>query len=132
MKDAPKQADIIFIQGSSKAAVSEPASDIYQKKLAKILLPSGKYSSKLTCFPNEKLGECHYSGVYETDWHFCSEVLKENGVPETAILKENRATNTYENAFFSRKITDLKNLNIEKAIICCQAFHARRALMTYS
>lgn len=48
-------------------------------------------------------------------------------MPEVA-----RSTNTYENAFFSRDITDSQGLTIKTAMICCQAFHARRVLMTYS
>lgn len=132
VEDSLREADIIFIPGSSKAEPSEKASDIYKAGLAKFILPSGKYSSKLASFPNEKIIKKDYLGVYETDWHFCSEVLKKNGVPEKAILKEILSTNTYENSFFSREVTDLHGMTIKTAIICCQAFHARRTLMTYS
>ena len=58
-------------------------------------------------------------------------MLIKNSVYETAILKEDNAENTYENAINSRKTTDEYNLNIKKAIICCKSFHARRCLMYY-
>jgi len=58
-------------------------------------------------------------------------VLVKNGVPQSAILREDKSAFTKENAFFSRKITDENNLEIKSAIICCKPFHARRCLMYY-
>lgn len=55
----------------------------------------------------------------------------QNGVPEEAILKEDQATYTYENAIYSRQVTDREHLDIKKAILCCKTCHARRALMYY-
>lgn len=126
------KADIIFIPGSSKYQLSELASKLYGQGLAKILLPSGKYSSKNNSFTVENTRDTKYEGVYETDWKFCKHVLIKNGVPENQILKEDESTNTYENALFSKKILDERNIKIKKAILVCQAFHARRVLMTYS
>ena len=51
--------------------------------------------------------------------------------PEKAILKEDQATYTYENAIYSRQVTDREYLDIKKAILCCKTCHARRALMYY-
>mgnify|MGYP002767751786 CR=1 FL=1 len=113
--DEPKPCDLIFIPGSSKYEVSEKASLLYKQRLAKYVLPSGKYAGK-----------------YESDWEFCKEVLFRNDVPLESILVENKSTNTSENAFFSRKVTDDLNIEVKSAILCCQAFHARRALITYS
>ena len=48
-----------------------------------------------------------------------------------AILQEKQATYTYENAIFSRKLTDKLGLDIKKAILVCQAYHARRASLYY-
>lgn len=130
--DDPKPSDIIFIPGSSKYEPSEKASLLYKSGLAKFLLPSGKFSCKLREFPNEKIKNNYYIGNYKSDWQFCREVLLKNNVPSNAILLEDKSTNTYENAFFSRKVTDELNMEIKSAIICCQSFHARRVLMTYT
>ena len=62
---------------------------------------------------------------------FLKDVLMQNGVPEEAILKEDQATYTYENAIYSRQVTDREYLDIKKAILCCKTCHARRALMYY-
>ena len=56
------------------------------------------------------------------------DVLMQNGVPEEAILKEDQATYTYENAIYSRQVTDREYLDIKKAILCCKSCHARRVL----
>lgn len=73
----------------------------------------------------------HYCGTYKTEWDFLKDVLMQNGVPEEAILKEDQATYTYENAIYSRQVTDREYLDIKKAILCCKTCHARRALMYY-
>ena len=52
-------------------------------------------------------------------------------MPERAIWKEDQATFTDENALCSRKVTDAEGLMVKKAILCCQAYHAARALLYY-
>ncbi|MGG5461627.1 YdcF family protein [Clostridium sp. B9] len=132
IEDEPEVSDIIFIPGSSKHEPSEMASYLYNRDFAKYILPSGKFSCKLECFPNEKITNKRYVGTYKSDWEFSYNVLIKNGINKEYILCENNSTNTYENAFYSKKLTDELGLEVKKAIICCQAFHARRVLMTYS
>ena len=55
----------------------------------------------------------------------------QNGVRENDILKEDNATFTWENALYSRKVTDESGISVKKAIICCKSYHARRVLMYY-
>ena len=66
-----------------------------------------------------------------TEWEYLSRILQHSGVPRRAILREDRATYTYENAIYSRAALDAAGIAVKKAILCCQAFHARRALMYY-
>ena len=66
-----------------------------------------------------------------TEWDFLRDVLVKNGVSEDKILEESHATYTYENAIYSRQVTDHAGLKIEKAILCCKSYHARRCLMYY-
>ena len=75
--------------------------------------------------------EALYPGKYHTEWEFLSRVLIENGVPKEAVLKEEKATYTYENAIYSRKVTDKARLEIRQAILCCKPYHARRSLLYY-
>ena len=126
------KADIIFIPGSSKYQLPELAAKLYKQGLSKLVLPAGKYSSKNTEFAIKNVEGTDYEGFYKTEWEFYKEVLIKNGVPYEVILKEEESTHTYENALFSRKVIEENQLEINKAILVCQAFHARRVLMTYS
>lgn len=131
LEDKPEKVDIIFIPGGSYAELAEKAAELWNSGYAPIILPSGKYSSKRGYFPKPSSKAEKYNGKYNTEWEFLKAVLIENGVDEKAILREDKAENTYENAFKSREVTDKLNIRINKAIICCKAFHARRCFMYY-
>ena len=53
-----------------------------------------------------------YPDEYETEWHFLRAVLRKAGVPEEAILREDRSTFTWENALFSRRVTDAAGIRV--------------------
>jgi uncharacterized SAM-binding protein YcdF (DUF218 family) len=131
IEDNPEKADIIFIPGGSYAEVAEKSAELWNNKYAPFILPSGKYNPKRGSFSGLLSKMDIYSGVYATEWEFLKEVLLNNGVDETSVIREMNAENTYENAFNSRNVTDKMNMNIKKAIICCKSFHARRCLMFY-
>lgn len=131
MNDTPEASDIIFIPGTSKSAITEMAAKLYCAGYAKYVLPSGKYSSNVGRFASENIDNPSYAGEYETDFEYCKYILMRNGVPEHAIICEDQATNSMENAEFSLKVLKEKGIEVKKAILCCQAFHARRAFMSY-
>jgi len=131
LADAPQPADIIFIPGNGHAGPSELAAQLYHKGYAPRILPSGRYAIGTSGFCGQKSGTREYVGRFDTEWAFMRHVLMENGVPESAILREDEATYTYQNAIYSRKRTDNEALTIRKAVICCMPVHARRAQMYY-
>ncbi len=131
LENNPEKADIIFIPGGSYAEIAESAAKLWLNDYAPLILPSGKYSVKRGYFPKPLSKLEIYSGTYNTEWDFLKDVLIKNGVDENRILRENNAQFTYENALKSREITDKLNLHINKAIICCKSFHARRCYMYY-
>lgn len=131
VSDKLNSADVILIPGSSKWEISEKAALLYQNQLSHLIVCSGKYSSKLGHFANDRVVGSFYDGVYETDSEFCRHVLTINDVLDKDILCETESTNTYENALFSQNLLEKQGHRISSAIICCQAFHARRVLMTY-
>lgn len=131
LEDKPQKADIIFIPGCAYAELAEHAARLWCSGYSKVILPAGKYSVKRGYFPGPLSKSDKYTGNYKTEWEFLKDVLVQNGIDETAILKEDESENTYENAINSKKITNAHKLNIKKAIICCKTFHARRALMYY-
>ena len=132
MKDEPQKSDVIFIPGTSQSAVSETAARLYCAGYAGYVLPSGMYSGKRGKFAAEKIDKARYAGEYDTDWAYCRHILLANGVPESAILREDRSTHTGENAEFSARVLKELGIKVERAILCCQAFHARRVFMTYA
>lgn len=104
---------------------------MYCAGYAPYVLPSGLYSSSLRRFAVENIDNPRYAGEYAADFEYCKHILMENGVPEIAILREDQATNYMENAMYSARAVKNAGIEVKRAIICCQAFHARRAFMSY-
>ena len=131
VESKPEQADIIFVPGNGYPQMAEQAARLYKEGMAAWLLPSGRYSVINQKFSGVLAKGDIYNGTYETEWEFLRDVLIKNGVPKERILREDMATFTYENAIYSRQVTDREHLDIKKAILCCKSCHARRALMYY-
>lgn len=131
LEDDPKPADILFIPGNGHAEPSEWAAKLYLDGYAPLILPSGRYSITTGAFCGQQTGNHQYEGRFETEWAFMRTVLMENGVPDSAILCEDEATFTYQNAIYSRRRTDQERLTVRRAILCCMPVHARRAKMYY-
>lgn len=127
----PEKSDIIFVPGNGFPEMAEKAAELYREGYAPYILPSGRYSVTLGQFSGVMSKKEVYSGEYATEWEFLKQVLVKNGVPEQAVLKEDQATFTYENAIFSRQVTDKAGICVKKAILCCKTYHARRSLMYY-
>ena len=131
LEDQPQNADVIFIPGNGHAEPSELAAKLYHEGYAPLLLPSGRYAIGSSGFSGQKSGSHLYEGEFETEWAYMRHILLENGVPESAILREDEATYTYQNAINSRRRTDSEGLTIRRALLCCMPVHARRARMYY-
>ena len=132
LEDVPQKADIIMIPGSGYGALADTAAALWHQSFAPLILPSGKYSKLIGHF--EGTFDNHYpvsNPAPENECDYLSALLIDNNVASSAILREPQATYTYENAIFSKQITDTAQLDIHTAILCCQAFHARRCLMYY-
>ncbi len=112
-----EKSDVIFIPGGSHPQLVEKAADLYHQGLAQYILPSGGYNLKLTS--------------YKSEWAFFKETALQYNVPESAILKEDQAGNTFENADFSRSTLIDRGIEVKKAILVCKAYLSRRALLTY-
>ena len=131
LEDSPAPADVIFIPGNGHALPSELAARLYGEGLAPWVLPSGRYAIGTSGFAGQLSGARCYEGHFDTEWAFMRRILLDNGVPEHAILREDEATYTYQNAIFSRRRMDAMKLTVSSGIICCMPVHARRAKMYY-
>ena len=131
LEDAPAPADVIFVPGNSHAEPSELAARLYAQGLAPYVLPSGRYAIGRGEFAGQTSGARSYEGRFETEWAFMRHVLVQNGVSDAAILREDRATFTFQNAIYSRRRTDAEQIAVRRALLCCMPQHARRAKMYY-
>ena len=132
VEDQPEKADVILIPGSRKTEHAIRAAELYRAGYAPWVLPSGRYAMRYGCFrgvPEKYRAE--YPEEYETEWAFLRAVLLKHGVPDSAILREDQATYTWENATYSRDVLAAAGLEVRTAILSCHAFHARRALLYY-
>jgi uncharacterized SAM-binding protein YcdF (DUF218 family) len=132
VEDKPEKADVIFIPGSRKVEHAIRAAELYRAGYAPYVLPSGRFTIARGYFlelPEPLRSED--PGEFETEWHFLKTVLMKHGVPESAILREDQATYTWENAQFSRDVLKAQGIACNTAILACHAFHARRALLYY-
>ena len=128
VSDEPKTVDAIFLPGGSHPEQPEYAAKLYNKGLAKYVIPAGGVSVKRDKWPGVRSKAEIYNGDYKTDCEFFTDVLIKNGVPRTAIYGEDKSGHTRDNAFLSRNVVNDNGLEIKMAIIACKAFHARRCL----
>ncbi|MGI6094179.1 MAG: YdcF family protein [Lachnospiraceae bacterium] len=126
-----QKADIIFVPGNGYPQMAEKAAQLWREGYSPRILPSGRYSICDGAFLGVLDKADRYAGEYGTEWEFLQDVLLKNGVAREAILKEDQAVHTYDNAVCSRKVTDRLHLQIRSAMICCKNYHARRCLMYY-
>ena len=122
LEDEPQKSDVIFLPGSEEGVLAKTAARLYLEGYAPLIVPSGKYA---------KWTGHSMVDQFETESDHFAYLLMEEGVPEQAILKEREATYTYQNAINTRKLLDERGIKVKKALLCCQAYHARRSKLYY-
>lgn len=117
VEQQPSKADIILIPGGSHDQLMVRAIELYKQGYAPLILPSGGVNAKVL--------------EWESEWKHFRDLAVESGVPSEAILKEDQAQHTFDNARLSWKVIRDEGLKIERAILICKTQHSRRALLTY-
>ena len=151
IEDEPEPADVIVVCGSARIEPAKRAGELYHAGFSRRILPTGRYGERYADLREEmrrlaendgldpeqvfgKLAEeaaaASHPGFPESEWAIQRNLLVLDGVPETAILREDRSVNTFENAIFARRVLTEAGIGPKTMILCCQAFHARRAQMT--
>jgi uncharacterized SAM-binding protein YcdF (DUF218 family) len=100
------------IDGSPNRALlrrTRHAASLYKRGLATSIICTGGYTN----------------GHPKSEAQACAEVLIREGVPDTAILRDDVSTNTMENVIEARKVMDARNL--KTAIIVSDSYHLFRA-----
>ena len=131
LEDLPEKADLIIVPGNTWPQPARRAAALYHEGMAPYIVVSGRYSKGRQTFAGAACEGDRYKGAYMTEADFLTDVLIREGVPETAVLQERKAEFTIENARYIRRLLEEKKMTVKKALICCQAFHARRCRMYF-
>ena len=131
LEELPEKADLIIVPGNTWPQPARRAAALYHEGMAPYIVVSGRYSKGQQTFAGAACEGDRYKGAYMTEADFLTDVLIREGVPETAVLQERKAEFTLENARYIRRLLEEKKMTVKKALICCQAFHARRCRMYF-
>lgn len=108
-------ADGIVVFGSNDLRVARHAADLFHAGLAPWILFSGARGRMTGHWP-------------ETEAVAMARVARENGIPESCIRIEDRATNTGENIRFSRDLLAASGVVISTAIVVQKPYMERRTI----
>lgn len=87
---------------------------LYQKGIVERILVTGSFYK--------------LSGESASEAEAMKQLLMQSGVPESAIMKEERSRNTRENAMYSKQTLQDHGLSLDRCVLVTSAFHMRRAL----
>jgi len=114
-----EKSDCILVLGSHDTRVAERGAELFLEGWAPLLIFSGGLG-RLT------------DGVWEeTEADKFAAIAIDKGVPEQAILIENRSTNTGENIIFTRALLKEKNFNPRSFIVVQKPYMERRSYATF-
>lgn len=131
MENELEASDLIMLPGSRSIETIELAASIYKEGLAPYILASGAFSKDVGRFEWEKIRRDEYKKDFKTEYEFMKHGLQLNGVPESAILKEDTATYTYQNALRSKEMLVKEGIKHDRIILCVKDYHARRSFMYF-
>ncbi|MCM1328672.1 MAG: YdcF family protein [Ruminococcus sp.] len=131
VEDEPQMCDVIITVGGSFPQIAEKAAELYKNGFSDCVLAGGGVSVKTGVFAGVKDKKDIYIGDYKTECDFYTDVLIKNGVPETAIVREDKSGHTRANAECAAAVLKEQGMSSEKLILVCKRFHARRCLMFF-
>lgn len=113
-----KRADCILVFGCKDTRLAEYAAELFLRGYAPLILFSGG------------LGRITKDFFSKSEAETFAEIALRKGVPEDRILLEKRATGTFENVEFSKKILEEKGVIIHSAIFVHKPYMERRMYAT--
>jgi uncharacterized SAM-binding protein YcdF (DUF218 family) len=117
----PEPADAILTLGSFDPQAAVHAASLWKAGLAPVVIMSG--------------GIAHRGDVLDTGWDrsearvFADTAVAE-GVPEAAILLEDRAQNTSDNFIFGLAVAERANIRPKKLLVVAKPYMTRRGFAT--
>ncbi|MFT3822988.1 MAG: YdcF family protein [Chitinophagaceae bacterium] len=119
MQHPLQKADCILALGSHDLRVAEWAAEVYLQGWAPLLIVSGG------------LGNVTKGIWTETEADKFAAIALRKGVPENAILIENKSTNTGENILFTQQLLQEKQLDLQTFIVVQKPYMERRSYATF-
>ena len=114
-----QKSDSILVLGSHDTRVADRAAELYLQGWAPLLIFSGGLG---------RLTEGMWS---EPEADLFAKIAISKGVPEEAILIENRSTNTGENILYTQQLLKEKKLNPHSFIVVQKPYMERRSYATF-
>jgi uncharacterized SAM-binding protein YcdF (DUF218 family) len=119
MNHTMQPSDCIFVLGSHDLRVADRGAELYLQGLAPVLIFSGG------------LGNVTKGIWTETEADKFARIAMTLGVPEEAILVENKSTNTGENITFTQQLLKEKRLDPQRFIVVQKPYMERRSYATF-
>lgn len=113
------KSDCILALGSHDTRVAERAADLFLQNWAPLLIFSGG------------LGNFTQGLWKEAEADLFAQIAMKMGVPENAILIENKSTNTGENILFTQRLLKERNINPQSFILVQKPYMERRSYATF-
>ncbi len=109
-----EKADLIIAFGCMDLSIADRAVKIYKQVFADKILFSGGFGKDTGRLWNK------------TEAEVFAEIAIKAGVPKSAIILEDKSTNTGENIKFTRQLVEQNNLKVSKVIVIHQPCMGRR------
>lgn len=119
MDHAIERSDCILVLGSHDLRVAERGADLYLQGWAPLLIFSGG------------LGNFTKDIWQQKEADLFADIARKMGVPENALLIENRSTNTGENILFTQQLLKEKELDPQSFIVVQKPYMERRSYATF-
>ncbi|MGC4103830.1 YdcF family protein [Ferruginibacter sp.] len=114
-----QKSDCILALGSHDLRVANRAAELYLQGWAPLVVMSGG------------LGNFTQGMWTESEADKFAAIAKQSGVPEKAILVENKSTNTGENILFTQQLLQEKGFNLQNFIVVQKPYMERRSYATF-
>jgi len=119
MQHVPEKSDCILVLGSHDLRVADRGAELYLEGLAPWLIFSGG------------LGNFTKEMWTESEADLFAAIALKRGVPASAILVENKSTNTGENILFTQRLLNEKGLQPASFIVVQKPYMERRSFATF-
>ncbi|MCU0511632.1 MAG: YdcF family protein [Anaerolineae bacterium] len=119
----PQPADVIIVLGAGLRADGSPGFALTRRAEHAADLWRQGYAPRLIC-----TGAQAYRRP-RSEAAACAEILRRQGVPETAIVLETRSRSTQENALYARQV--MQSQGWQTAIIVTDSYHLFRAHLIF-